>query len=102
MSRLLHRWDPLRPVQYECAWDERCHDWWTSILPCMCHFGLEGVSKAENHLLRFYGLGAGETPAEQSSGGRLGIWTVDTEIAVTPYVNPQACRYAVAGVRRWW
>lgn len=74
--------------------------WWTSILPCMCHFGLEGVSKAGNHLLRFYGLGAGETPAEQSSGGRLGIWTVDTEIAVTPYVNPQACRYAVAGVWR--
>ncbi len=54
-------------------------------------FGLEGATKAENHLLRFYGLGPGEAPADRTSGSRLGVWTVDAETAATPYMNPQAC-----------
>ena len=54
-------------------------------------FGLEGATKAENHLLRFYGLGPGEAPADRTSGGRLGIWSIDAKTAATPYMKPQAC-----------
>lgn len=54
-------------------------------------FGLEGATKPENHLLRCYGLGPGEAPADRLSGERLGIWTIDAKTATTPYMKPQAC-----------